>query len=332
MFTRKSSSAAAAEEKADPEAARSAGSGLAKQLMDGLSHYHSNSEQRNLPGCYPNVSPEQVQCVDTIMERVQCENLDFYDDETENRTLKTLRFLRARKFDIAETMVLIRADVSWRQEDNREEIRFESADEVLQCDLQSFFQFFPTWLCGYDKQLRPVSYRQFGKFEIWNVLKLTSMDRLLRFHVWETEMALRLMREKSRDSGFNIETFTVVIDAAGWTMKLATKDAYTFIKGMASCDSNHYPERLGCLVVVNAPTALSFAWRIVSGFLDPVTQSKIHIYSRRSAWEPVLKNLINEDQIPLQYGGTAPDFNLEEALRSMNPPKKDTTELSEKSI
>jgi len=89
--------------------------------------------------------------------------------------------------------------------------------------------------------MRPVSYRQFGHFEIWNVLKLTSLQKLIRFHSWEAEQALRVMNNSSKDTGYNIETFVLIIDAAGWSMKLATSDAFAFIKGMVSTDADHYP-------------------------------------------------------------------------------------------
>jgi CRAL/TRIO domain len=86
-------------------------------------------------------------------------------------------------------------------------------------------------LAGYDKQHRPISWRKFGKFEIWNILKLTSMQQLINFHAWESEQLLRLMYTRSKETGCNIETFTVVIDASGWRLSQATGDAYTFIKG-----------------------------------------------------------------------------------------------------
>jgi hypothetical protein len=144
---------------------------------------------------------------------------------------------------------MLKEDCKWRLLENRLHLRFESAEEVLACDVGKIYTFFPTWLQGFDKQLRPVSYRQFGKFEIWNVLKLTSLEKLIRFHAWETEQALRMMYAQNKATGYNIETFTLVIDAKGWNMGLATSDAFAFIKGMAVTDSDHYPERLGELRV-----------------------------------------------------------------------------------
>ena len=49
------------------------------------------------------------------------------------------------------------------------------------------------------------------------------------------------------------------------------------------------PERLGAAFIINAPSVLSFAWRIIQGFLDKVTKEKIHIMSAASEWMPVLK-------------------------------------------
>ena len=165
-----------------------------------------------------------------------------------------------------------------------------------------------------------MSYRHFGKFETWNVLKLIDMATLIRFHAWECEMALQAAQIKSQAENLHIETFCLVVDAAGWGVRLATGDAFTFIKNMVSTDSNHYPERLGCMVIINAPSALSWAFGMIQGFLDDVTKAKIKILGARAQWEPVLKTLIDSEQIPAQYGGSAPDLTPEQAIASLDPP------------
>lgn len=281
--------------------------------------YHPQSELNNRSGYYPNISTDQLTAVNELIAQIEEENLYFNHDE-EEEFLKLLRFLRARKFNVKQALHLVREDVRWRSEDNRMHLRRESASEVLECDLGKLYTYFPTWIEGHDKQLRPVSYRQFGKFEVWNVLKLTSMDRLIRFHAWETEVALHRMYSKSKAMDYNIETFVVVIDAAGWGMRLATNDAFTFIKGMAVTDSDHYPERLGTLLVINAPSMLAVAYRVIQGFLDNIQKQKIRIMGTdRNEWLPVLLEYIDIDQIPMQYGGTAPDPTPDEAINSMNP-------------
>jgi len=75
------------------------------------------------------------------------------------------------------------------------------------------------------------------------------------------------------------------------------------------------------MFIINAPSMLSFAWRIIQGFLDKVTKEKIHILSSNPLeWKPVLLQHIDENQIPQMYGGTATNLTAEYALLSMNPP------------
>jgi hypothetical protein len=281
--------------------------------------YHPLSELGERPGYYPNISAEQLKASRDLIRLVEKENLRFNIDE-EHEFLKLLRFLRARKFNVNDAFNMIKEDVKWRCEENRLNLRQETAEEVLGCNVGELYKYFPTWIQGKDKQLRPVSYRQFGRFEIWNVLKITTMQRLIRFHAWETEQALRFMHNQSRKIQYNIETFVLVIDAAGWNMGLATRDAFQFIKGMAVTDSDHYPERLGTMIIINAPTALAFAWGVVQGFLDPVTKAKVRIIgSNQADWLPILLEYIDQNEIPEQYGGFSPDPTPEDAIKNMNP-------------
>eukprot|EP00596_Hydrurales_sp_CCMP1899_P004290 CAMPEP_0119054522 /NCGR_PEP_ID=MMETSP1177-20130426/75126_1 /TAXON_ID=2985 /ORGANISM="Ochromonas sp, Strain CCMP1899" /LENGTH=240 /DNA_ID=CAMNT_0007034783 /DNA_START=438 /DNA_END=1160 /DNA_ORIENTATION=+ len=223
-------------------------------------------------------------------------------------------------------MKMIREDVRWRSENNRLILRSQTAFEVLNCELEPVYKYFPTWIQGFDKQSRPIAWRQFGKFEIWNILKLTTMDRIINFHAWESEQLLRLMHDKSTEMNINVETFTIIIDASGWSMGLCTSNALAFIKGMATTDSNHYPERLGRCVVINAPKILAWAYGLIKPLLDEVQKEKMVILARKEVWFPVLLTLMDIDQIPVQYGGTNPDLVPSEALCSMNPPPRDTLE------
>eukprot|EP01041_Mallomonas_annulata_P007775 gene7775-15909_t len=288
-------------------------------VLPELPEYHPDSELRTRPGYYPNISGKQLECVRDFSRLINEAGLNC-DDGKEIYVSKLLRFLRARNFNVQKAFDMIKADIEWRNIEDRHNLVDETSEQVLRCDPKLIYKYFPAWVQGYDKQCRPVSWRNFGKFEIWNILKLTTMDRIVRFHAWETEQLLRLMRDKSSETRYNIETFTVICDASGWHLGLATGDAYNFIKGMASTDSDHNPERLGKLIVINAPIMLSVAWRIIQGFIDNVTKDKINIFSDPKDWKPVLFNLIDKNQIPKQYGGDGPDPNPEDAYLSMEPP------------
>lgn len=288
------------------------------KYLPNLPEYHPNSELRVKPGCYPNVSIDQLSKVSDLKNLIDEKGIDInIDDELE--FLKLLRFLRAKKFDVEKAFDYVVADTEWRFNCDVLRLRRQHVVDTIDCSLEEIYKCLPTWVQGHDKQLRPVSYQQVGKFEIVQALKLTSMENLIKFHVWQQEQTLRMMYERSKRCGYNIETFVVVLDAEGFSLRLGTGDAYLLMKALISLDSSHYPERLGTLVVINAPSVLWITWRIIQSFLDDVTRAKIKILSDQSEWQPVLQSLISVDQIPKKYGGLAPNLSPEEALFSMNP-------------
>lgn len=285
--------------------------------------YHPENSKVFEPGYHPHLTDVHKEGLRQIAAMVDADeevrDLFYNQGDSENATLRLLRFLRARKFEPNNSFAMLKKDLLWRRDVVGFKMKCELAQDILKCDLNEIHKYFPCWIQGYDKQHRPVSYRQFGKLEIWSVMKITTMDRLVKFHAWESEMSLRLMEIKSRETGYNIETMVVIIDAAGWSMKLATGDAFTFIKGMATTDADHYPERLGTLLIINAPSVLSFAWKIISAFLDDVTKAKISIMSSPLEWQPKLFALVDKEQVPRMYGGLADDLG-ENCILTMNPP------------
>jgi CRAL/TRIO domain len=73
---------------------------------------------------------------------------------------------------------------------------------------------------------------------------------------------------------------------------------------MVAVDSDHYPERLGSVIIINAPAMLSWAWRIVQGFLADSQKAKVRIFGCDvEEWQSAIFEMINEDQIPVEYGG-----------------------------
>ena len=124
----------------------------------------------------------------------------------------------------------------------------------------------------------------------------------------------------------------MIVDAVDWSMRLATSDAYSFIKAMAVNDSSHYPECLGAVVVINAPMMLAFVFNnAIKPFLDEVTRKKVNIFSHREQWQPALYDLIDKDQLPVKYGGTLPNLTPVEAIHSWDPKGSRTSAPSSQS-
>ena len=60
------------------------------------------------------------------------------------------------------------------------------------------------------------------------------------------------------------------------------------------------------MLIVNAPSFFAATWRLIKGWLDPRTASKIEVISSRSFMEKRLLEFIDADQLPSDYGGIAP--------------------------
>jgi CRAL/TRIO domain len=88
-----------------------------------------------------------------------------------------------------------------------------------------------------------------------------------------------------------------------------SKRALAIIKEQAAIDSVCFPETMCKMFIVNAPTFFAATWRLIKGWLDPRTASKIEVISSRKTMEKKIKEVVDDDQIPSDYGGTGPDTN-----------------------
>lgn len=286
--------------------------------VEGYRYHSGNFQSLGKPGRYPNLSDKQLKALNDVQAALEADKYweKFDEDMVDNLChepifLKLLRFLRATNFDVKASVELCKEDVDWRTADDEEilYIRHKTCNDVLQVDYATeVFPLFPTWIQNFDKQGRPVCYRIFGHLDVSGLLKKVKFENLVKFHVFETEMALRAADCSSRKLGRNIESLTVVVDAANWGLHLATSDALEFIKRMVAADNKHYVERMGQMLIVNAPWTLSGVWAMITPLLDPVTTAKIQIISKKEVWQSKLFEIVNRDQVPQMFGGTAPDL------------------------
>ena len=67
---------------------------------------------------------------------------------------------------------------------------------------------------------------------------------------------------------------------------------------------NHYPERLGLCLIVNAPNFMYYLFKVLSFFINSVTINKIKwIYGKGEELKNKLSEFIDEDQLEVDFGG-----------------------------
>lgn len=76
-------------------------------------------------------------------------------------------------------------------------------------------------------------------------------------------------------------------------------DTARYFRLVASIN-RHYPERVWRTIIVNAPSVFGVIWTIVSPLLEPNVREKITVL--RSSYKDTLRDLIDPDDLPVEYG------------------------------
>ncbi|KAF9157887.1 hypothetical protein DFQ26_008226, partial [Actinomortierella ambigua] len=206
-----------------------------------------------------------------------------------------LRFLRARKWNVANGLNMILKAFKWRLEDDIEEVKANSEDALnekyrgfrLQMEMGKSF------VHGQDNDGRPVVYINV------RLHKPADQDAkaLEKFTIYVMETG-RLMITPP------VETACLVFDMTGFS--LANMD-YNFVKFLVQCFEAYYPESLGVLLIHKAPFVFWGVWKIIEPWLDPVVASKIKF--TRSDSE--LTQYIPANHLPDKYDGGKDKYQYE---------------------
>ncbi|KAL5078433.1 hypothetical protein RYX36_017417 [Vicia faba] len=211
-----------------------------------------------------------------------------------------LRFLKARDFNIENTIQMWEEMLAWRREYGTdtilEDFEFEELEGVL--------QYYPQGYHGVDKEGRPVYIERLGKAHPSRLMRITTIDRYVRYHVQEFEKALH---EKfpacSIAAKRQIFSTTTILDVQGLGMKNFSPTAANLLASIAKIDSCYYPETLHQMYIVNAGTGFrKMLWPAAQKFLDPKTTAKIQILESKSISK--LQEVIDSSQLPDFLGGS----------------------------
>ncbi|XP_057761159.1 phosphatidylinositol/phosphatidylcholine transfer protein SFH13 [Arachis stenosperma] len=230
-----------------------------------------------------------------------------------------LRFLKARDFNIEKTIQMWEEMLNWRKEYGTdtilEDFEYEELEEVL--------QYYPQGYHGVDREGRPVYIERLGKAHPSRLMRITTIDRYLKYHVQEFE---RTLQEKfpacSIAAKRKISSTTTILDVQGLGMKNFTRTAANLLASMTKIDNNYYPETLHRMYVVNAgPGFKKMLWPAAQKFLDSKTIVKIQILEPKALSK--LLEVIDSSQLPDFLGGSCTCPNEGGCLRSNKGPWSD---------
>lgn len=85
----------------------------------------------------------------------------------------------------------------------------------------------------------------------------------------------------SQAAGFKVAQSLTILDLTDASMRMLNKRVYGFIKISSQVAQDYYPEILGRMFIVNAPTLFTMVWKVVKPWLDKRTQNKIKIMGKK---------------------------------------------------
>ncbi|KAL6547025.1 hypothetical protein OROMI_022746 [Orobanche minor] len=229
-----------------------------------------------------------------------------------------LRFLKARDFNIEKTIQMWEEMLNWRRDYGADTI-LESAvflNDESSCYQKLLFQdfyfeemeevlhYYPQGYHGVDREGRPVYIERLGKAHPSKIMRITSIERYLKYHVQEFEKALH---EKfpacSIAAKRRICSTTTILDVQGLGVKNFTKTSASLLSSMAKIDNSYYPETLHRMYIVNAgPGFKRVLWPAAQQLLDAKTIAKIHVLDSKSLGK--LLEDIDPCQLPDFLGGS----------------------------
>lgn len=246
-------------------------------------------------GSYGNLTKEQEQVLRDFIYEIKNKGL-FCPERHNIHTL--LRFLRARDFDLKKTLAMFTECEKWRKEENVDDIykNFKYTEE------EEVSKIYPKFYHNVDLQGRPIYVEQFSKLDVKKLFKITTEERLLKNFILDYEITINeRFPYCSNAAGHHVETGFTIMDLKNVGIRQFSK-CFEFIKMTSKIASNYYPEIMGNLFVVNAPSVFSMCWKLIKGILDPVTVNKIHILN--SHYEKELLKYAAPESLPKEYGGT----------------------------
>ncbi|GLB38312.1 putative protein with domain in homologues of a S [Lyophyllum shimeji] len=215
-----------------------------------------------------------------------------------------LRFLRARKLDMKAAKEMLKDCQEWRRtvEGVGIDELYRRIDPFDYPEREAVFECWPMWFHKTDKQGRPLNIQFFSGVDFPKLYKVCTPEK----H-WQTVLvnAESLTREvlpgASRKAGRPISTVFVIVDLKGfrlsqfWQMKALARSSFQI-------SQDYFPETMGQLAIVNAPSTFTVIWSIIKPWLAKETADKVDILG--SDYKDVLLKLVDADCLPSTLGGT----------------------------
>lgn len=190
-----------------------------------------------------------------------------------------------------------------------------------------------------DFEGRPMFYDKVGELDLGRILKVTTLETLVKHFIWHQEATLCYrLPAASLAAGRLIFQSVFVLDLEGFSLGVFTSDMRELLKLISQIGALHYPTTMSKTYVINAPTSFRVVWAFLSPLLPKRVIEAFEILGGRAQYMPKLEAHCDRADLPSFLGGDdeSCDFITERGpWASFLPPlvdvgeSKDASETSE---
>jgi len=163
---------------------------MSTTITTGTTNTADNTNMEDLWGKLNHLTIEQHNNLKSFLSKAPSIELEDAKFSIETKEQVSLRFLRARKFDIILSLQLLH-DCYITLKDKKAELYANmDPNEILGCEVNVLRKFYPHSQSGHDKLNRPLLYDNSGNMNMNGITHLTTPEGLIGYHFWTMEKAL----------------------------------------------------------------------------------------------------------------------------------------------
>jgi hypothetical protein len=226
----------------------------------------------------------------------------------EKEAYSLCRWLRARKFDVDAVFELL-DEARQHYEIAKKHNFYPNLEESLGFSRATFLSQYPEIYCGNARNGCPVMYMKLGSIQPEGIKCLLSVEEADRYF-WNNMMhhyTDRLEEGRHINPNFLRTENVIIYDMEGVSRSQVNSDTMDMVKAGAKVMLS-FPETLHCLLIINAPSWFGLVWSVVRKLIDARTASKIEVFTSSKKGMARMQDLIDNSQIPSDYGGTGPSL------------------------
>nr|CAD7437655.1 unnamed protein product [Timema bartmani] len=192
--------------------------------------------------------------------------------------------------------------MKWREKWEVETLNTWEPPEVIK-------KYYPSGLAGFDKEGAPVVVIPFAGLDMWGMLHSLNKADFIRMTIKMIETYQEIAWEQSKKCGQAAGTVSAIIDMENFNLRqYAWRPAGEVVLSLIQMYEANYPEILKTCYIINAPKIFAIAFSVVKNFLNEYTLNKIKIFKNDPRkYQPLLLQIIDDNQLPKHYGGTMTD-------------------------